>query len=84
MCGLSGLNERTFLRRFKKATGESPLDYLQKMRLEKAKQMLTASEISLDEITKAVGYADTSSFRRLFRQVIGISPTAYRQRFTGK
>ncbi len=84
MCGLSGLNERTFLRRFKKATGESPLDYLQKMRLEKAKQMLTASEVSLDEITKAVGYADTSSFRRLFRQVIGISPTAYRQRFTGK
>jgi transcriptional regulator GlxA family with amidase domain len=84
MCVLSELNERTFLRRFKKATGEGPLDYLQKMRLEKAKKLLTGSEQTLEQITLAVGYVDVSSFRRLFRQVIGISPTVYRQRFTGR
>jgi transcriptional regulator GlxA family with amidase domain len=83
MCALSTLNERTFLRRFKKATGEGPLAYLQKMRLEKAKQMLTSTDLSIEQITVAVGYVDVSSFRRLFRQSIGLSPTLYRQRFTG-
>jgi transcriptional regulator GlxA family with amidase domain len=72
------------LRRLKTATGEGPLDYLQKMRLEKAKKLLTGSEQTLEQITLAVGYVDVSSFRRLFRQVIGISPTVYRQRFTGR
>ena len=79
----SGLNERTFLRRFRKATGEAPLEYLQKMRIEKAKQLLVGSDQTLEEITTAVGYVDLSSFRRLFQQVVGISPTTYRQRFGG-
>lgn len=81
MAKRSGLNERTFLRRFKKATGEAPLEYLQKMRIEKAKQLLTTTNQSLGEITTAVGYVDLSSFRRLFRQIVGFSPTAYRKRF---
>ncbi len=81
MAKRSGLNERTFLRRFRKATGEAPLEYLQKMRIEKAKQLLTGTEQPLEKITSAVGYVDLSSFRRLFHQVVGISPTSYRQRF---
>jgi len=81
MAKRSGLNERTFLRRFKKATGEAPLEYLQKMRIEKAKQLLTTTDQNLDQITTAVGYVDLSSFRRLFRQIVGLSPTAYRKRF---
>ena len=81
MAKRSGLNERTFLRRFKRATGEAPLEYLQKMRIEKAKQLLIGSDQTLEKITSEVGYVDLSSFRRLFRQVVGISPTAYRQRF---
>ncbi len=81
MAKRSGLNERTFLRRFRKATGEAPLEYLQKMRIEKAKQLLTGTDQSLEAITRAVGYVDLSSFRRLFSQIVGISPTAYRQRF---
>lgn len=81
MAKRSGLNERTFLRRFRKATGEAPLEYLQKMRIEKAKQLLTGTDHPLEKITSAVGYVDLSSFRRLFHQVVGISPTSYRQRF---
>ncbi len=81
MAKRSGLNERTFLRRFKKATGEAPLEYLQKMRIEKAKQLLTGTDQSLEVITNSVGYVDLSSFRRLFHQVVGISPSVYRQRF---
>jgi len=81
MAKKSGLNERTFLRRFRRATGEAPLEYLQKMRIEKAKQLLTGTIQPLTEITQTVGYVDLSSFRRLFKQIVGISPTAYRQRF---
>ncbi|MCK5913805.1 MAG: helix-turn-helix domain-containing protein, partial [Desulfuromusa sp.] len=81
MAKRSGLNERTFLRRFRKATGEAPLEYLQKMRIEKAKQLLIGTDQPLEKITSAVGYVDLSSFRRLFHQIVGISPTIYRQRF---
>lgn len=81
MAKRSGLNERTFLRRFKRATGEAPLEYLQRLRVEKAKQMLLTTDESLENITNAVGYIDLSSFRRLFRQIVGMSPTVYRQRF---
>lgn len=81
MAGRSGLNERTFLRRFRKATGESPLEYLQRLRVEKAKQLLVRSDRSLEEITSVVGYVDISSFRRLFTQIVGLSPAVYRKRF---
>lgn len=75
------VNERTFLRRFRKATGEAPLEYLQRLRVEKAKQLLLETDLELTLITSAVGYIDMSSFRRLFKQVVGISPTVYRKRF---
>jgi transcriptional regulator GlxA family with amidase domain len=81
---MSGLNERTFLRRFRKGTGEAPLEYVQRMRIEQAKQLLAGSEQQLDQITRSVGYEDVSSFRRLFKQIVGMSPTVYRQRFTSK
>lgn len=81
MAKKAGLNERTFLRRFKRATGEAPLEYLQKMRIEKAKQLLITTDQSLDQITTDVGYVDLSSFRRLFRQIVSMSPTTYRKRF---
>ena len=81
---LSGLNERTFLRRFRKATGDSPLEYLQRMRIEQAKRLLAGSEQLLEKVTRTVGYEDVSSFRRLFKQIVGVSPTVYRQRFTNR
>jgi len=80
----SGLNERTFLRRFRKATGEAPLEYVQRLRIEQAKRLLSGSSQSLEQITRSVGYEDVSSFRRLFKQLAGLSPTVYRQRFSAR
>lgn len=75
------LGERTFMRRFKKATGDSPLEYLQRLRVEVAKGLLETTAASVEEITVRTGYADVSSYRRLFKRYTGISPAAYRKRF---
>jgi transcriptional regulator GlxA family with amidase domain len=81
MVTASGLSQRTFKRRFKAATGYTPVDYVQTVRVEEAKQMLERSETPTDMIAHAVGYEDTAFFRRLFKRKTGVAPARYRQRF---
>jgi transcriptional regulator GlxA family with amidase domain len=81
MVARSGLNERTFKRRFRAATGQSPMDYVQTLRIEEAKQELETSDMATDDIACSVGYEDPTYFRRLFKKRTGITPGRYRQRF---
>jgi transcriptional regulator GlxA family with amidase domain len=81
MVQLSGLAERTFIRRFRQATGMTPLDYIQALRLEEAKQMLETSDLPVEAIANEVGYEETSFFGRLFRREVGLTPAQYRLRF---
>src|SRR5271165_127510 len=81
MTKLSGLPERTFMRRFGKVTGLSPLEYIHGLRLEEAKQILETEELSVEAIAEQVGYEDTSFFGRLFRRKVGLTPAQYRLRF---
>jgi transcriptional regulator GlxA family with amidase domain len=74
MCGMS---RRTFERHFKNITRETPLQYLQRIRVEKAKRMLEAGEGTFQEITYQVGYEDSCYFRRLFEKLTGFLPSAY-------
>lgn len=76
------VSPRTLQRRFQAATGESPICYLQKLRLSKAQERLENSLQSLEEIVVEIGYEDMSSFRKLFRRHFGLSPSRYRQRFS--
>jgi transcriptional regulator GlxA family with amidase domain len=78
---ISGLPGRTFARRFKVATGLTPMDYVHGMRLEEAKQMLETTETPVEAIAVEVGYQDTSFFTRLFRRRVGLTPAQYRRRF---
>ena len=81
MIAKSGLPERTFSRRFKIATGHSPLEYVHMLRLEEAKRMLEVSNEPVDAIALEVGYEDPAFFTRLFRRKVQLSPTQYRKRF---
>lgn len=76
------LSPRTLQRRFLAATGESPIRYLQKLRMGKAQELLASSQQPIEDIVAAVGYQDISFFRRLFREQYGISPSGYRRRFS--
>ena len=77
-----GLSPRHFKRRFKQVTGESPLRYVQQIRLEMAKTMLETSLENIEIITHEVGYEDSRTFRRLFKQYTSLSPREYRVRFS--
>ena len=76
-----GMSLRNFVRRFKQATGDSPLIYLQKLRVAAAKRLLESDHRSMQEISDAVGYQDAAYFRGLFQRHTGVSPSAYRQKF---
>ncbi len=76
-----GMSLRNFVRRFKQATGDSPLAYLQKLRVAAAKRLLENDHRTMQEISNAVGYEDVAYFRSLFQRHTGVSPSAYRQRF---
>ncbi len=83
MADRAGLTPRTFARRFRSSTGYEPMDYVQSLRVEEAKQMLETAQLSVDEIGHAVGYEDPTSFRRIFKRKAGMTPAAYRRKFTG-
>ncbi len=74
------ITSRTFLRRFKSATGETPLAYLQRLRTEAAKRMLEEDRLTIQEVGLAVGYEDVAFFRGLFKRHVGLTPRAYRER----
>ncbi|WP_223295491.1 GlxA family transcriptional regulator [Granulicella mallensis] len=81
MAELSNLGERTLLRRFHKATGWNPSEYLQLWRINKAKEYLEFSTRNVEEIGLAVGYQDMSAFRNVFKKIVGLAPGEYRNRF---
>jgi transcriptional regulator GlxA family with amidase domain len=77
----SGLAERSFKRRFTKATGYAPIVYVQHLRIEEAKRRLERTDTSVEEISWNVGYEDPAFFRRLFKRITRITPGVYRRKF---
>jgi transcriptional regulator GlxA family with amidase domain len=81
MAQQAGLEERTFLRRFRHATGLKPTEYCQHLRVGKARQMLEFTNGTIDHIAWTVGYQDPSAFRATFKKITGLAPSDYRSRF---
>jgi transcriptional regulator GlxA family with amidase domain len=81
LLALAGLEERTFLRRFKKATGLRPTEYAQAIRIARAREDLELTRRPVEQIAWDVGYGDASAFRKIFLRQTGLSPNEYRRRF---
>ncbi len=77
----AGMEERTFLRRFHKATGLTSTDYAQRLRVSKARELLQFGPLSVDAIAWEVGYRDLAGFRKIFLRIVGLTPGEYRKRF---
>jgi len=77
----SSIPERSLKRRFKTATGSTLIGYVQNLRVEEAKRLLEAGEMSSDDISASVGYENFAFFRRLFKRSTGLTPGQYRRMF---
>ena len=81
MAAYCEISERSFKRRFTRATGYTPIQYVQALRLNEAKQLLERTHQPIDEIAWTVGYEDPAFFRRLFKRQVGITPGVHRRKF---
>tara|TARA_R110000822_G_scaffold187752_16_gene326713 strand:- start:6649 stop:7677 length:1029 start_codon:yes stop_codon:yes gene_type:complete len=79
-----GFSMRSFNRRFKNALGKTPLQYLQKIRLNNARELLQKSNLSVSEIATHCGYQGPASFNKIFNQHFSTSPTKYRETVRAK
>jgi transcriptional regulator GlxA family with amidase domain len=76
-----GTSERSLLRHFRAHYGTNPLGYIQHLRVERAKALLEATQLSFDEVVERCGYSDVPSFRKLFKRETSLTPADYRERF---
>jgi len=79
-----GTSQRTLHRRFRQATGLSPQQWLQRLRVNQARDLLGHSNLAVNEVAWQVGFADVSHFGKLFRRHVGMSPGRYREAVRGK
>lgn len=77
----AGLEERTFLRRFQKATGLTAISYAQRLRVAKSQELLQFGKQPVESIAWRVGYSDPGAFRKVFHRIVGLTPGEYRDRF---
>jgi transcriptional regulator GlxA family with amidase domain len=75
------VGRRNFDRRFIKATGNTPVEYAQRVKMEAAKKTLETSRKTINEVMYAVGYSDVKAFREVFRKITGLSPLEYKARY---
>jgi transcriptional regulator GlxA family with amidase domain len=78
------IGRRNFDRRFVKATGNTPLEYVQRVKIESAKKEFEISDKTINEVMYEVGYSDTKAFREVFRKNTGMSPLEYRTKYNKK
>jgi transcriptional regulator GlxA family with amidase domain len=81
LAGKLAISRRNFDRRFIKATGNTPVEYLQRVKVEKAKRNLEKGRKSVFEVMNDVGYSDDKAFREVFKKITGLSPLDYKAKY---
>jgi transcriptional regulator GlxA family with amidase domain len=79
LASLVGLSQFHFIRAFKNSVGLSPYQYVLSERISVAKEMLSKRDLSIADVALAVGFSDASQLNRVFRKLIGVTPTVYRR-----
>jgi transcriptional regulator GlxA family with amidase domain len=82
MASMLALSRRNFDRRFIKATGNTPIEYSQRVKVEFAKRAFENSEKTINEVMYEVGYSDMKGFRKMFRNLTGMSPIEYKNKYS--
>ncbi|GAC1394974.1 MAG: helix-turn-helix domain-containing protein [Sediminibacterium sp.] len=75
------IGRRHFERRFKKATSNTPVEYIQRVKIEAAKKKFETSRKNVNEVMYEVGYSDIKAFRGVFKKITGLSPVAYKNKY---
>lgn len=75
------IGRRHFERRFKKATNNSPAEYIQRVKIEAAKKKFETTRMNVSEVMYEVGYSDIKAFRSVFKKIVGLSPVEYRNKY---
>ncbi|HMU05161.1 MAG TPA: AraC family transcriptional regulator, partial [Saprospiraceae bacterium] len=75
------VGRRSFERRFKSATGNTVLEYIQRVKIEAAKRNFESTSMNISEVMYKVGYNDEKSFRSTFKKVTGVTPIAYKKKY---
>ncbi|WP_426564012.1 helix-turn-helix domain-containing protein [Angustibacter sp. McL0619] len=78
---VAGISPSHFVRRFSAAFGETPIRYLTRRRIERAQDLLRHANLTVTEVCTAVGFASLGSFSARFRELVGQTPTAYRDQW---
>lgn len=84
LAGRCNMSVRNFIRRFQQATSNTPLEYLQRVRIEAAKKMLEHSNIGMVQVAAKCGYEDVDYFRKIFRRHVSMTPKAYQEKYGGQ
>jgi transcriptional regulator GlxA family with amidase domain len=82
LADLTTAGRRTFARRFKEATNNTPIEYVQRVRIEAAKTLFEGSRKNINQIMFDVGYTDAKAFRDTFKKLTGLTPVEYKNKFT--
>lgn len=77
----AAISNRNFVRRFKKATFNTPIEYIQRLRVEAAKKQLESSTMNVNQVMYKSGYKDTKAFRTVFKKYTGLTPLEYRGKY---
>lgn len=81
LAGQWGIGRRSFERRFKKATNNTVVEYIQRIKVEAAKRNFESSSRNISEVMYDVGYTDTKAFRTVFKKITGLTPVEYRNKY---
>ncbi len=81
LAGKASTSVRNFIRRFKKATNNTPIEYIQRVRIEAAKKKLESTTLKINEVMYDIGYNDDKTFRTIFKRYAGLTPLEYRNKY---